>query len=84
MSVTHINFVINSANNEFKKTNPVKLAMNNIGNNSRIVRIIIKSASIPNVFYNVRNNVNNKLYIAYVFDGIPYDYLITIPEGQYT
>ena len=80
MSVTHINFVINSANNEFKKTNPVKLAMNNIGNNSRIVRIIIKSASIPNVFYNVRNNINNKLYIFHSGN----DYLITIPEGQYT
>lgn len=81
MSVTHINFVINSANNEFKKTNPVKLAMNNIGNNSRIVRIIIKSASIPNVFYNVRDNVNNKLFVG---DGVQNVYLITIPEGQYT
>ena len=81
MSVTHINFVINSANNEFKRTNPVKLAMNNIGNNSRIVRIIIKSASIPNVFYNIRDNVNNKLFVG---DGVQNVYLITIPEGQYT
>lgn len=82
--VHHVKFLISSKNNIFSGTNPVKLPLNNVGNDCRIVRIVIKSASIPNVFYNVRDGINNKLYISYMFDGPPSYYLITIPEGQYT
>jgi hypothetical protein len=79
--VHHVKFLISSKNNIFSGTNPVKLPLNNIGNDCRIVRIVIKSASIPNVFYNVRDNINNKLFVG---DGVENVYLITIPEGQYT
>lgn len=80
MSVHHVNFIVNSEKNIYSGTNPIKLPLNNVGNDCRVVRIVVKSATIPNVFYNIRNNVNNKVYV----DTGSNLYLFTIPEGQYT
>jgi hypothetical protein len=46
-------------------------------------RIIVKSIDIPNVFYNLRNDVfTNKTEFTYEIAGAPTT--IVLPEGQYT
>ena len=62
------------------KNNPIKIPINNAGNDCNIQRMVIKSASIPNVFYNVNSN-NNYFFINTLGQGRQY---ITIPEGQYS
>ena len=59
--------------------NPIKIPINNAGNSCTIQRMVIKSASIPNVFYNI-NIHNNYFFIFTVSAGREY---ITIPVGQY-
>ena len=81
----HLNLIISSKDNSINGiSNPITIPLNNIGNNSKIVRIIVKSASIVNNFYNIRDGINNKLYVT-GFNGVtPYSAIVTIPEGQYT
>jgi len=61
-------------------TNPVQISMLNLGNIS-IQSIDIKSASIPNVFYNV-TSYNNTLRVS--FNSGSQIVNIVLPEGQYT
>jgi hypothetical protein len=80
--IHHIILRIDSKKTVFSKTskvNPIKISIGNPGGNSNIVRITIKSASIPNVFYNV-TQYNNYFFIYTTLQGRQY---ITIPEGQY-
>lgn len=61
------------------KVNPIKINIGNPGNNCNVQRITVKSASIPNVFYNI-TQYNNYFFIYDAINGRQY---ITIPEGQY-
>lgn len=81
--IHHIIVKIDSKKSVFTKTskvNPIKISIGNAGSNCNIQRITIKSASIPNVFYNV-NEYNNYFFIYTGLQGRQY---ITIPEGQYS
>lgn len=81
----HLNLIISSKDNSINGvSNPITIPLNNIGNNSKIVRIVVKSASIVNNFYNIRDGINNKLYVTGFNDTVPYSAIVTIPEGQYT
>lgn len=84
MSLQQIDLIINSKENiEYGVSNPVRLALGNIGNKN-IVKIIIKSASIVNNFYNIRSGINNKLYVEGTSGGFPSSGVVTITPGQYT
>ena len=87
MSIQSIDLIISSKQNVNPGiSNPVRIPMNNISNiaSSKIIKIVIKSASIVNNFYNIRNGINNKLYVEGTSGGFPSAGVVTIPEGQYT
>ena len=84
MSLQEIDLIINSKDNiEPGISNPVRLAFGNIGNKN-IVNITIKNASIVNNFYNIRDGINNKLYVEGTSGGFPSAGIVTITPGQYT
>jgi len=75
MSYSHYILKIDSRDsiNYGVTTNPLQISLNN-HSSSKIERIILKNASIPNVFYNI-NMYNNKLMVGST--------LITFPIGHY-
>lgn len=71
---------INSRESNYKvTTNPIQVSYNNTGNSSLIQKIVVKGASIPNVFYNITNS-SNKLAFSTDLDI----FYLTFPVGNYT
>ncbi len=71
---------INSRESNYKiTTNPIQVSYNNSGNSSLVQKIIVKGASIPNVFYNLPASSNKVRFttILGTFD-------VVFPVGNYT
>ena len=72
---------INSRESNYRAytTNPIQISYNNMSNSSLIQKIVVKGASVPNVFYNVTSNKN-----TLVFTKNAVVYTIIFPVGNYT
>ena len=71
---------INSRESNYKvTTNPIQVSYNNSSNSSLVQKIVVKGASIPNVFYNVQASSNK---LRFSTDAGTYN--IVFPVGNYT